>query len=87
MTTMVIGAKPKFGSPPPDIILDDPYVSTYHAKATRRDDGTVWIEDMGSINGTYLNGVRVSAPTQMFTGDKMRIGRTEVTMPRTIWPA
>ena len=36
------------------------------------------IEDMGSTNGTYLNRKRISSPTELKRGDKVKIGKTEM---------
>ena len=57
------------------IILDDSYVSQVHARIFPR-GGSVVVEDLGSTNGTYLNRKRVSAPSELQRGDKVKIGRT-----------
>ena len=64
-----------------DIAVDDEYASTRHAAVTRRDDGTIWIEDLGSTNGTWVNGNRVWDRRQLEPGDTIRIGRTVVVLP------
>lgn len=61
-----------------DVRVDDEYASPHHAKVTRDDAGRVWIEDLGSTNGTWLNGVRVYGPTLMTPGCVVRVGRTEI---------
>src|SRR4051812_29535752 len=43
------------------VALEDNYVSQLHARVFSR-DGTVWVEDLGSTNGTYVNDRRVSSP-------------------------
>jgi hypothetical protein len=54
---------------------DDTYVSQLHARVFER-SGQVYVEDLGSTNGTYVNGHRVSAPTPMHKGDSLQIGST-----------
>jgi two-component system NtrC family sensor kinase len=55
--------------------LTDNTISRHHAEL-RRDDGAWLIEDRGSSNGTYLNGVRVTKPTRVKRGDQIRLGST-----------
>ena len=57
------------------LILDDDYVSTRHARIYRTEAGYL-IEDLGSTNGTYLNDERLSAPAPFTPSDTLRIGRT-----------
>lgn len=58
-----------------ELILDDDYVSTRHARITRTDTGYL-VEDLGSTNGTYVNNERVTTPTPFTSTDTLRIGRT-----------
>lgn len=62
-------------------VRDDDYVSTRHAEVTKHEDGTVTVRDLGSMNGTWVNGVRVYGPTRLRSGDRLRVGRTEVVLP------
>jgi pSer/pThr/pTyr-binding forkhead associated (FHA) protein len=55
----------------------DEYASTSHARVEPRRDG-VWVEDVGSTNGTYLNGIRLSRAKRLTPGDIVRIGETEL---------
>jgi hypothetical protein len=55
----------------------DDFVSTTHAKFSPRHDG-VWIEDNGSTNGTYLNGIRLTRARKLAQGDIVRIGETDL---------
>ena len=55
----------------------DEYASTEHARIEPRRDG-VWLEDVGSTNGTYLNGIRLTRPKRMTAGDVVRVGETEL---------
>ena len=55
----------------------DEYASSEHARIEPRRDG-VWIEDVGSTNGTYLNGTRLTGPKRLSVGDILRVGETEL---------
>jgi hypothetical protein len=55
----------------------DEYASSTHARIEPRRDG-VWLEDIGSTNGTYLNGTRLTRPKRLTSGDIVRIGETEL---------
>jgi FHA domain len=55
----------------------DEYASSSHARLEPRRDG-VWLEDIGSTNGTYLNGIRLTRPKRLTSGDMVRIGETEL---------
>ena len=57
------------------ITLDDTYVSQLHARVFRR-DGQVFIEDLGSTNGTYVNRTKVTAPLAVRRGDRLQVGKT-----------
>jgi two-component system cell cycle response regulator len=58
-------------------IVDDG-ISRSHARLRRESGGTIFLEDHGSRNGTYVNGQRIAAPTELREGDKIQIGRTTV---------
>jgi Ca-activated chloride channel family protein len=38
----------------------------------------VWVSDLGSTNGTHVNGVRIDRPRKLVTGDVVRVGETEL---------
>jgi hypothetical protein len=57
------------------LILDDDYVSTRHARVVSAEQGP-YVEDLGSTNGTYVNGQRITAPTSISMQDTIRIGKT-----------
>jgi pSer/pThr/pTyr-binding forkhead associated (FHA) protein len=57
------------------IRLDDDYVSTRHARIAS--SGDQWfVEDLGSTNGTYIGSHRLTQPTTIQLGSKVRIGKT-----------
>jgi hypothetical protein len=55
--------------------VDDAYTSSIHARVYRR-DGTLWVEDLGSTNGTWLNGERLASPAKVDRGDLVQVGGT-----------
>ena len=55
----------------------DEYASSNHARVEPRRDG-VWVEDVGSTNGTYLNGIRLTNAKRLAPGDILRVGETEM---------
>ncbi|MGB7858892.1 MAG: FHA domain-containing protein [Acidimicrobiia bacterium] len=58
-----------------DVVLDDPYASEFHMRLVSQQDG-ITLHDLGSTNGTYINGRRVTAPTQLRRGDTIQVGKT-----------
>ena len=56
-------------------LAEDKTVSQLHARVFRR-DGRLWLEDLGSTNGTYLNAKKVGAPVALSRGDRVTVGRT-----------
>ena len=56
-------------------IPDDTFASQLHTRVFPH-DGAVWVEDLGSTNGTHINGARLSAPLQLAVGDRLQIGST-----------
>jgi len=57
------------------VLPDDHFVSTVHARLFRRGDD-VFVEDLGSRNGTLVNGETVAAPTRLRRGDRVQFGQT-----------
>ena len=55
----------------------DDFVSTRHAMLEPRPDG-LWVEDVGSTNGTFVNGARVTTARLLAPGDVVRIGQTDL---------
>lgn len=65
--------------PESDVFLDDITVSRHHAKFIRTDDG-LFLEDLGSLNGTYVNRQVVEARIQLKQGDEIQIGKYRATI-------
>ncbi len=60
-----------------DVPLDgDEFASAEHARFEARRDG-LWVEDVGSTNGTFVNGARVTTPRRLGKGDIVRVGQTD----------
>jgi FHA domain-containing protein len=59
-----------------DIHVDDPFASSAHARIYPRQD-FMYIEDMGSTNGTYLNGRQLRGAERLKVSDVVRIGDSE----------
>ncbi len=59
----------------------DEYASTRHARIEPRPDG-VWLSDVGSTNGTFVNGIRLTRDRKLVPGDVIRIGETDLRYER-----
>jgi hypothetical protein len=59
------------------ILLDESTVSAYHARLSFQ-QGQWWLEDLGSRNGTKLNGIEVAEPLVITYGDRIQLGRVEL---------
>jgi pSer/pThr/pTyr-binding forkhead associated (FHA) protein len=57
------------------VTLDDTYASQIHARLFAR-DGQLFVEDLGSTNGTWMNRQKVSGPVVMKRGDTLKVGNT-----------
>jgi hypothetical protein len=55
----------------------DGFASARHARLEPRPDG-VWVEDVGSTNGTFVNGIRLERPRKLAPGDVVRVGETDL---------
>lgn len=60
---------------------DDSYASQLHARIFRK-DGRLWLEDLGSTNGTFLNAKAVTSPVALRRGDRVQVGRTVLEVTR-----
>jgi pSer/pThr/pTyr-binding forkhead associated (FHA) protein len=63
------------------VVLGDTYASQMHARVFPK-DGSWFVEDLGSTNGTYLNRTKVTAPSEIGPGDEIRIGKTTLEVRR-----
>ena len=68
------------------IIIDSPDVSRHHARLFVSDDA-VTLEDLGSKNGTFVAGERLTTPTVVHDGDQITVGRTLLLIERLRGPA
>ena len=66
--SITIGRDPQCERP-----IDHPMVSWHHAKLERTPEG-VFVEDLGSLNGTFVNGIRISGRVQVLPGQEIRLG-------------
>lgn len=57
---------------------DDPELSRHHARITSFKDGRLLVEDLGSTNGTLVNGEQIGAPTVLGVGDTVSLGDSEL---------
>jgi pSer/pThr/pTyr-binding forkhead associated (FHA) protein len=60
---------------------DDTFASSIHARVFMR-SGELWIEDLGSTNGTFLNDERLEVPTRLRRGDRVKVGSTILEVAR-----
>jgi len=56
---------------------DDEFASARHARIEPRRDG-VYVEDIGSTNGTFVNGIRLARERRLADGDIVRVGETDL---------
>lgn len=71
----VVNAGATIGRHGCDVVLADPEVSRRHARIRQLDAGPA-VEDIGSSNGTFINGRRIQGITPLSAGDRVRFGRT-----------
>jgi pSer/pThr/pTyr-binding forkhead associated (FHA) protein len=64
------------------LVINDEYCSNHHARFQLA-HGFWFVRDLGSTNGTWLNGRRIHAPQRLKKGDKIRIGHTVVVVTGT----
>ena len=80
---LVVESQLVLGRGDADIVIDDPEISRRHALMSTR-DGAIEIEDLGSLNGTWVNEHRIESAVRLAPGDVIRLGQTtmEVKAPR-----
>jgi FHA domain len=66
---------------------DDPQLSRRHARVARDPGGQVFIEDLGSTNGTFVNDQRISGRQALNPGDRIRVGHTQLSLQGDAAPA
>jgi diguanylate cyclase (GGDEF)-like protein/PAS domain S-box-containing protein len=66
------------------VVMSDRWVSRNHAEIQRLDNGSYYLVDLGSGNGSFVNGQRVTMPVLLRDGDLLMIGRTEVEFQFTV---
>jgi hypothetical protein len=59
----------------------DGFASARHARIDARPDG-VWLEDLDSTNGTFVNGIKLERPRKLAPGDVVRVGETDLRFDR-----
>lgn len=74
--SMVIGRAPEA-----ELRLDDTFASSQHARIFGR-NGSWYVEDLGSTNGTFVNEQKLMAPAMIQPGDSIRIGQTTMELRR-----
>jgi pSer/pThr/pTyr-binding forkhead associated (FHA) protein len=55
--------------------VEDAYTSSLHARLYRR-NGSLWVEDLGSTNGTWVNAERIGTTAKLGKGDLLQVGGT-----------
>jgi hypothetical protein len=63
------------------MVLDDSFVSQVHARVFRQ-GSDVFVEDLGSTNGTFVDDERITSPTRLRRGGRLRIGNTVMDVTR-----
>ena len=58
-----------------DVFLDDSYASEFHLRYSAI-EGDLVLQDLGSTNGTYVNGRRIASPVSLNKGDAVQVGKT-----------
>jgi pSer/pThr/pTyr-binding forkhead associated (FHA) protein len=77
-TFQIAGEQMRIGrSPDAEVFLDDVTVSRNHALLVRRREG-LFIDDLGSLNGTYVNRRRIESH-KLVDGDELQIGKYKLT--------
>ena len=68
-------------APSSTLVLDDDYASNAHAKLTLA-NGAWIVSDLGSTNGTWIDRTRVTTPTPLAVGHRLKVGRTVLELRR-----
>ena len=80
--TVKLGASMTIGRAPEcELLIEDTYASSQHARLFGK-NGTWYVEDLGSTNGTFVNDQKLAAPAMVQQGDRIRIGTTVLELRR-----
>lgn len=60
-----------------DVVISDPRISRHHSMIQRQGEAEYWLVDMGSSNGTYLDGHRLVQATRLHDGSRIGLGNAE----------
>ena len=74
--SMTVGRAPEC-----ELRIDDAYASQQHARLFAK-NGSWFVEDLGSTNGTFVNDQKLAAPAMLQPGDKVRVGQTVMELRR-----
>ena len=61
-----------------DIVIDDAHASRHHLQIAQHDDGSYSLSDFGSLNGTFVNGQKITGEITLNQSDIVRIGNTTI---------
>ena len=64
-------------APRADFVVDTALVSRVHCRFQVNDVNELQLEDLGSTNGTFVNGQKVTTPTRLTSGDTLTVGRVQ----------
>lgn len=70
-------------SPGADIVIADDFVSSMHARVSPSGDAAAIIEDLGSTNGTVVNGQEIRGPVEAVAGDEIDLGTVRVKLVKS----
>ena len=59
-----------------DVVVNDEHVSRMHVQLIEDEEGSLWVVDLNSTNGTFVNGQRIYGAVQLHQGDQLQIGET-----------
>ncbi len=76
---LILGVYPIGSEQGNKIVIEEKEVNPKHALLIVRDDG-IWLEDLQSRNGTYVNGVKIKGRVPLFSGNKITIGSCDIVL-------
>ena len=74
-------------APGADFVVDAALVSRVHCRFTSNNTGELQLEDLGSTNGTFVNGRKIDGKQQLNDGDRLTIGRVQFIVSATPFPS